>query len=237
MTADEAPRCGRRHRQGQGPGIRHQRGAPGPDVRLPARRQGQLRGRPGGHRRAAQDLPGRGHSPPGPTGPSSAAPSATSPRRPGYGSSSTSAPASRRRATPTRSPRRSRRRRRVVYVDYDPIVLAHARALLISHEAGATEYIDADLRDTAAILDQAAQLLDFGKPVAVTLIAILHAIPDVRRPARKSRQADGRRAARQPPRHLPHGDGSPRQQDATTASRTTLAGRCSSGSRPAAARR
>jgi len=67
---------------------------------------------------------------------------------------------------------------RVVYVDYDPIVLAHARALLTSHESGATEYIDADLRDTGTILAQAAELLDFAKPVAVTLIAILHAIPD-----------------------------------------------------------
>jgi hypothetical protein len=67
---------------------------------------------------------------------------------------------------------------RIVYVDYDPIVLAHARALLTSHESGATEYIDADLRDTQAILDQAAKLLDFSKPVAVTLISILHAIPD-----------------------------------------------------------
>jgi S-adenosyl methyltransferase len=67
---------------------------------------------------------------------------------------------------------------RVVYVDYDPIVLAHARALLISGDAGATDYIHADLRDTRAILDQAAGLLDFTKPVAVTLLAILHAIPD-----------------------------------------------------------
>ena len=54
---------------------------------------------------------------------------------------------------------------RVVYVDYDPIVLAHARALLTSSEAGATEYIDADLRDTATILAQASELLDFTKPV------------------------------------------------------------------------
>jgi hypothetical protein len=38
----------------------------------------------------------------------------------------------------------------VVYVDYDPVVLAHARALLTSHEAGATEYLDTDLRDTGA---------------------------------------------------------------------------------------
>jgi hypothetical protein len=67
---------------------------------------------------------------------------------------------------------------RVVYVDYDPIVLAHARALLTSHEAGATEYIDADLRDTGAILSQAARLLDFSQPVAVTMLMILHVIPD-----------------------------------------------------------
>ena len=67
---------------------------------------------------------------------------------------------------------------RVVYVDYDPIVLAHARALLDSSEAGATEYIDADLRDTGKILSQAAELLDFTKPMAVTMLTILHAIPD-----------------------------------------------------------
>jgi hypothetical protein len=67
---------------------------------------------------------------------------------------------------------------RVVYVDYDPIVLAHARALLTSSEEGATDYIDADLRDTGTILTQAAGLLDFTRPVAITLIAILHAIPD-----------------------------------------------------------
>jgi S-adenosyl methyltransferase len=67
---------------------------------------------------------------------------------------------------------------RVVYVDYDPIVLAHARALLTSTDAGATEYIDADLRNPSAILGQAGQLLDFTKPVAVTLLAVLHAIPD-----------------------------------------------------------
>jgi SAM-dependent methyltransferase len=67
---------------------------------------------------------------------------------------------------------------RVVYVDYDPIVLAHARALLDSHEAGATEYIDADVRDTATILTRAAQVLDFTKPVAITMLTILHVIPD-----------------------------------------------------------
>jgi SAM-dependent methyltransferase len=67
---------------------------------------------------------------------------------------------------------------RVVYADYDPIVLAHARALLSSSDAGATEYIDADLRDTGTILAQAGQLLDFTRPVAVTLLTVLHAIPD-----------------------------------------------------------
>ena len=67
---------------------------------------------------------------------------------------------------------------RVVYVDYDPVVLAHARALLDSSEAGATEYIEADLRDTGTILARAADLLDFSKPVAVSMLAILHVIPD-----------------------------------------------------------
>jgi hypothetical protein len=67
---------------------------------------------------------------------------------------------------------------RVVYVDYDPIVLAHARALLIGSEPGSTEYIDADVRDTGKILDQASRFLDFTKPTAVTLLALLHAVPD-----------------------------------------------------------
>ncbi|HEX3955246.1 MAG TPA: SAM-dependent methyltransferase [Trebonia sp.] len=67
---------------------------------------------------------------------------------------------------------------RVVYVDYDPVVLAHARALLTSHGSGATQYIDADLRHTETILDRAAGLLDFSQPVAVTLLMILHVIPD-----------------------------------------------------------
>jgi S-adenosyl methyltransferase len=67
---------------------------------------------------------------------------------------------------------------RVVYVDNDPIVLAHARALLTGAPQGATDYLDADLRDTGAILDRAAQTLDFTQPVAVVLMAILHLIPD-----------------------------------------------------------
>jgi hypothetical protein len=72
---------------------------------------------------------------------------------------------------------------RVVYVDNDPVVLAHARALLTSEPEGATAYIDADLRDTRTILDSAAQTLDFRQPIAVTLLAILHLIPDEDAPA------------------------------------------------------
>jgi SAM-dependent methyltransferase len=67
----------------------------------------------------------------------------------------------------------------VVYVDNDPIVLAHARALLVGDPAGATDYLDADLRDTAKILEHAAGALDFSRPVAVMLMAVLHLIgPD-----------------------------------------------------------
>ena len=67
---------------------------------------------------------------------------------------------------------------RVVYVDNDPVVLLHARALLTSDPAGATDYVDADLRDPQKILDAAGQLLDFGRPVAVMLMAILQHIDD-----------------------------------------------------------
>jgi trans-aconitate methyltransferase len=67
---------------------------------------------------------------------------------------------------------------RVVYVDNDPIVLSHAKALLTSSPEGATAYIDADLRDTATIVEQAGGILDFGQPVAVMLLGILQGIPD-----------------------------------------------------------
>jgi len=69
---------------------------------------------------------------------------------------------------------------RVVYVDNDPIVLAHARALLTSSRQGATAYIDADLRDPDKILGDGdlRKTLDFSRPVALMLGAILHFIPD-----------------------------------------------------------
>jgi hypothetical protein len=67
---------------------------------------------------------------------------------------------------------------RIVYVDNDPIVLTHARALLTSDARGATSYIDADLRDTGKILAEARNLLDFSQPIALMLLHILHFIPD-----------------------------------------------------------
>jgi hypothetical protein len=67
---------------------------------------------------------------------------------------------------------------RIVYVDNDPLVLAHARALLTSCPEGVTAYLDADLRDTHAIIEQATKTLDFTQPVAIMLMAILHYIPD-----------------------------------------------------------
>ncbi|GAB3724389.1 SAM-dependent methyltransferase [Nocardiopsis nanhaiensis] len=62
---------------------------------------------------------------------------------------------------------------RVVYVDNDPLVLTHARALLTGTSEGATDYVHADLRDPAAILAKAAQTLDLSRPVAITMFGVL----------------------------------------------------------------
>jgi trans-aconitate methyltransferase len=67
---------------------------------------------------------------------------------------------------------------RVVYVDNDPIVLAHARALLTPAPGGETAYLDADARDPEAILARAAETLDFSRPVAIMMLLILHVIDD-----------------------------------------------------------
>src|ERR1700761_6862913 len=74
---------------------------------------------------------------------------------------------------------------RIVYVDNDPLVLAHARALLTSSPEGCTAYIQADLRDPAGILADpvAREVLDFTKPVALMLVAVLHFIQDDDNPA------------------------------------------------------
>jgi len=70
----------------------------------------------------------------------------------------------------------------VVYVDNDPVVLTHARALLVSGMQGNTNYIDADLRDTGRILAEAALTLDFSRPVAIMLMAILQHIDEAEDP-------------------------------------------------------
>jgi len=67
---------------------------------------------------------------------------------------------------------------RVVYVDNDPVVLAHARALLTGGPGCVTDYLDADLRNTDRLLERAAVTLDFAEPVAVMLISVLHLVED-----------------------------------------------------------
>ena len=67
---------------------------------------------------------------------------------------------------------------RIVYVDNDPLVLTHARALLTSTPQGRCAYIHADLRDTRTIMREAANTLDFDQPIAILLLGILHFIPD-----------------------------------------------------------
>ncbi|WP_236653279.1 SAM-dependent methyltransferase [Streptacidiphilus melanogenes] len=69
---------------------------------------------------------------------------------------------------------------RIVYVDNDPMVLSHARALLSSTPQGRTAYVDADFHDVDAILDAAAvkEMIDFDQPVALLVVALLHFLPD-----------------------------------------------------------
>ena len=67
---------------------------------------------------------------------------------------------------------------RIVYVDNDPMVLVHARALLNSSPEGVTNYIEADIRDPEAILRAAANTLDFAQPIAIMLLGIINFVPD-----------------------------------------------------------
>ena len=67
---------------------------------------------------------------------------------------------------------------RIVYVDYDPVVLLHAQTLLTSKPEGACAYIDADARDPGKILNEAARVLNFSQPIALMLLGILQLIPD-----------------------------------------------------------
>jgi hypothetical protein len=72
---------------------------------------------------------------------------------------------------------------KIVYVDNDPLVLVHARALLTSKTGAPCEHIDADLRDPDTIIREAAQTLDFTRPAAVILVAVLHFLDDADDPA------------------------------------------------------
>jgi hypothetical protein len=67
---------------------------------------------------------------------------------------------------------------RIVYADNDPLVLAHARALLTSTPEGACDYIDVDLNDPTAIVEAASETLDFTQPIALMLLGIVHHITD-----------------------------------------------------------
>jgi hypothetical protein len=67
---------------------------------------------------------------------------------------------------------------RIVYVDNDPLVLTHARALLASSPQGATHYLDVDMHDSAKLITGAAELLDFDRPIAVLFMAVLGHLAD-----------------------------------------------------------
>jgi len=67
---------------------------------------------------------------------------------------------------------------RIVYVDNDPLVLTHARALLTSTPEGACDYIDSDLREPGTILARAAETLDFSQPIAIMMLGILNFVVD-----------------------------------------------------------
>jgi hypothetical protein len=67
---------------------------------------------------------------------------------------------------------------RIVYVDNDPLVLTHARALLTSQPEGATSYIDADMHDMELVLREAGRTLDFSQPVAVLFMGVLGHVED-----------------------------------------------------------
>ncbi|WP_329812880.1 SAM-dependent methyltransferase, partial [Streptomyces sp. GSL17-113] len=67
---------------------------------------------------------------------------------------------------------------RIIYVDHDPLVLTHARALLTSSPEGVTHYLDADLREPDTILQGAAETLDFDRPVALMLLGVVAHLTD-----------------------------------------------------------
>ncbi|WP_328321313.1 SAM-dependent methyltransferase [Streptomyces sp. NBC_00388] len=81
---------------------------------------------------------------------------------------------------------------RIVYADNDPIVLRHAEALLVSTPEGTTHYLQADVREPGLILEQAQTFLDFSRPVALSLVALMHFILDEEDPYAIVRELVGR---------------------------------------------
>ena len=71
---------------------------------------------------------------------------------------------------------------RIVYVDNDPIVLTHARALLAGGPEGSIQYIDGDLRDVASVIGAAAKTLDLTRPAALLLLGVLHLVQEAEGP-------------------------------------------------------
>jgi SAM-dependent methyltransferase len=80
---------------------------------------------------------------------------------------------------------------KIVYVDFDPLVLVHARALLTSSKEGETQYVDADGRDSAKVLGEAAKTLDFSQPIALIMSGILGHITDDEQATRMVREYVG----------------------------------------------
>lgn len=91
---------------------------------------------------------------------------------------------------------------RVVYVDNDPIVLTHARALLVSGPDGQTDYVQADARDVDTILGEAARTLDLDRPVGLMLVAVLQYVKDSEDPWDITHAAAGPSRPGQSPRPL-----------------------------------
>ena len=187
-----------------------------------ARTTTPLTGRP--PRQCAQGLAGDGlHRAGEPGVPRARRPLPRRARR-GSGSSWTSAPASRRRATPTRSPRRSRRSPgSCTWTTTRSCSLTPARCWSAARQVPPSTSTPT-CATPARSRRRPAKLLDFTRPVAVTLIAILNAIPDSDDPHAIVASADGRRPVRQLPRPVPPGVGPPRPGSASTALRTCRAG-------------
>ena len=160
--------------------LRHDRRPSRSSVRLLAGRQGQLRGRPRVRRQDRGRVPVHPACPSGRTGRSSSGPIWYLAGEAGirqFLDIGTGLPTADNTHEVAQAVAPDSR---IVYVDNDPIVLTHARALLTSTREGATAYIDADLRDPERILSDPDlhRTLDLSQPVGLVLLAILHFVDD-----------------------------------------------------------